>query len=76
MDFMHEDTYLMRLFSRSLRRKAMEWFMKLSPPLKTFDELAQCFIQQYSYNIKHLVTTLDLCQIKQKQGEVFATYLQ
>lgn len=41
MDFMHEDTYLMGLFPRSSRGQAMEWFTKLSPPLKTFYELAQ-----------------------------------
>ena len=66
MDFMHEDTFLMRLFPRSLRGQAMEWFTKLSPPIKTFDELTRHFIQQYSYNIQHPVTVLDLCQIKQK----------
>ena len=60
MDFMHEDTFLMHLFRRSLRGQAMEWFTKLSPPLKIFDELAQHFIQQYSYNIQHHVTVLDL----------------
>ena len=54
----------------------MEWFTKLTPPLKTFDEISQCFIQQYSYKIQHPITMLDLCQIKQKHGELFATYLQ
>ena len=76
MDFMHEDTFLMHLFPRSLRGQAMEWFTKLGPPLKTFDELAQRFIQQYSYNIEHPMTVLDLCQIKKKPGEPFAIYLQ
>ena len=60
MDFMHEGTFLMCLFPRSLRGQAMEWFTKLSPPLKMFDELAQHFIQQYSYNIQHPMTVLDL----------------
>ena len=76
MDFMHEDTFLMHMFPRSLRGQVMEWFTKLSPPLKTFDDLAKCFIQKYSYNIQHHVTMLDLCNIKQKLGELFATYLQ
>ena len=43
MDFIHEDTYLLWLFPRSLRGQALEWFTKLSPPLKTFDELARRF---------------------------------
>lgn len=75
MDFMHEDAFLMHLFHRILRGQAMEWFTKLSPPLKTFDELAQHFIQQYSY-IQHPVTVLDIFQIKKKLGEPFAIYLQ
>ena len=76
MDFMHEDSSLMNFFPKSLRGQAMEWLTKLTPPLKTFDKLAQHFIQQYSYNIHHPVTVLDLCQIKQKLGEPFAIYLQ
>lgn len=51
MDFVHEDTFLLRLFPRSIRDQAMEWFTKISPPLQTFDELVRCFTQQYSYNI-------------------------
>ena len=41
IDFMHEDSFLMCFFPRSIREKAMEWFTKLSPPLKTFDDLLQ-----------------------------------
>ena len=51
MDFIHEDTYLLRLFPRSLRGQALEWSTKLSHPLRTFDELARRFTQDYSYNI-------------------------
>ena len=76
MDFMHEDTFLMMLFPKSLKGQDMELFTKLSPPIKTFDGLLECFIQQYSYNIQHLVIVLDLCNIKQKLREPFATYLQ
>ena len=43
MDFIHKDTFLLGLFPRSLRGQALEWFTKLSPPLKTFDELARRF---------------------------------
>ena len=64
MDFMHENTYLMRLFPRSLRGQAMECFTYLSPPLKSFNEIAQLFIQQYSSNIQHPITMFDLCNIK------------
>lgn len=63
MDFMHDDTYLMRIFPRSLSGQAMQCFTKITPPLKSFDELVKRFIQQYSYNIQHPVTMFDLCNI-------------
>ena len=75
MDFVQEDTYLMRLFPKKINGQVMEWFTKISPPLKYFDDLVQLCIQHYSYNIQHAITMLDLCNIKQKQGESFVTYL-
>ena len=76
MDFIHEDTYLLRLFPRSLRGQALEWFTKLTHPLKTFDELARRLTQHYSYNIQQPITMIDLAAMKQHQGEPFVTYLQ
>ena len=75
MDFLRKGTYLLWFFPRSLRGQAMEWFTKLTPPLKTFDELARCFTQQYSYNIQQPITMIDLGALKQHQGEPFAIYL-
>ena len=43
MDFIHEDTYLLQLFPRSLREQSLEWFTNLSPPLKTFNDLVRRF---------------------------------
>ena len=76
MDFIHEETYLLRRIPRSLKGQALEWFTKLSPPIKTFDELARRFTQHYSYNIQQPITMIDLAAMKQHQGEPFATYLQ
>ena len=76
MDFIHEETYLSRLFPRSLRGQALEWFTKLTPPLKTFDKLARRFTQHYSYKIQQPITMIELATIKQHQGEPFVTYLQ
>ena len=53
MEFMHNQTYLMHLFPRSLGGQAMEWFSHLPPGIKTFNEIANLFIQQYSHNIQH-----------------------
>ena len=50
-EFHHEDSYLMRLFPRSLKAQAMEWFTNITPPIKTFPELIQRFVQHFSYNL-------------------------
>ena len=72
MDFILEDMHLLLLFLRSLRGKALEWFTKLSPRLKIFDELAWRFTQKYSYNIQQPITMIDLAAMKQHEGESFA----
>ena len=59
MKFIHEDTYLLRLFPRSLSGQALEWFTKLTPTLKTFDELARRLTQHYSY-IQQPIAMIDL----------------
>ena len=46
MEFMHDPTYLMCLFPRSLGGQAMEWFSHLPQGLKAFDEIADLFVQQ------------------------------
>ena len=51
MEFMHNQTYLMHLFPRSLGGQAMEWFSHLPPGIKSFDDIANLFVQQYSHNI-------------------------
>ncbi|GLJ30962.1 hypothetical protein SUGI_0617990 [Cryptomeria japonica] len=74
MEFSHEDTYLMRLFLKSLTRLAM--LSKLPSGIKSFSDLVDKFVSQYSYNIQHEVTMLDLCNAKQKAGEHFMIFLQ
>ena len=76
MEFIHDQTYLMRLFPRSLGGPAMEWFSRLPSGIKSFDEIATLFLQHYSHNIQHLVTIRDLCNLKQRHGEPFLTFLQ
>lgn len=75
MEFAHEDTYLMRLFPKSLSGLAMEWFSKLPPGIRSFIELVDKFFSQYSYNIQREVTMLDLCNTKQNSGAPFMTFL-
>ena len=55
MAFMHNQTYLMHLFPRSLGGQEMEWFTHLPSGMKIFDEISNLFVQQYSHKIQHLV---------------------
>lgn len=63
LEFAYEDTYLMRLFPRSLGVHSMEWLSKISPPVRKFEELINLFILQYTYNIQHHITMIDLCKM-------------
>ena len=45
MEFMHNQTYIMHLFSWSLGGKAMEWFSWFPTSIKMFDEIANMFVQ-------------------------------
>ena len=44
MEFMHNQTYLMHLFPRSLGGQAMEWFLNFPTGIKTFNEIVSLFI--------------------------------
>lgn len=72
----HEDTYLMRLLPKSLEGTTLEWFSHLPPKIDSWGELAKLFITNFSFNIDNLVTLMDLCATRQKEGEAFATFLQ
>ena len=76
MELFHDTTYLMCLFPRSLRGKAMERFSKIPSNIKTFDQLVSMFIIQYSYDIKREVTMIDFCNTKQLPRESFKFFLQ
>lgn len=76
MEFSHDETYLMRLFPRSLNGQSMEWFSRLPSGIKSFEEIVNKFISQYSYNIRNEITMLDLCNVKLKNDESFMIFLQ
>lgn len=42
----------------------MEWFSSLPLRIKTFEDLVELFLQQYSYNIHHPVTMIELSNTK------------
>lgn len=76
MEFAHDETYLMHLFPRSLNGQSIEWFSKLTSRIKSFEELMDRFISQYSSNVRNEITMLDLCNVKQKNGKYLMIFLQ
>lgn len=76
LEVAYEDTYLMHLFPQSLGRTTTSWFSRLTGGIRTFEELIQKFLAHYSHNIEHDITMVDLCNTKQKPGELFSVFLQ
>ena len=76
LEVAYEDTYLMRLFPQSLGGTTTSWFSRLPGGIRTFEELIQKFLSHYSYNIERDITMVDLCNTKQKPGELFSVFLQ
>lgn len=55
----HEDTYLLRIFPKSLGGLALEWFSHLPPKINSWGELAELFISNFSHNIDNLVSLIE-----------------
>lgn len=66
IEVVHEDTYILRLFPKSLGEPALEWFSHLPPRITSWGKLAKLFIYNFSHNIDNLVSLIDLCTTKQK----------
>lgn len=74
---MHNDNYLLRLFSQSLIGYALDWFMGLEwGSIKSFVDLSEKIVSYFSFNLEKNTDTLDLLKEKQREGETFISYLQ
>lgn len=67
----HEDTYLLRIFPKSLGGPTLEWFSHLPPKITSWGELLELFILNFSHNIGYPVSLIDLCTTKQKEIDFF-----
>lgn len=66
IDIAFKQTYLMILFPKSLAGQALEWFTHLPIGIRSWDELADKFITQFSFNIENDITIATLCHTKQE----------
>lgn len=76
LEVAYEDTYLMHLFPQILGGTTTSWLSRLLGGIRTFEELIQKFLAHYSHNIECDITMADLCNTKQKLGELFSVFLQ
>ncbi|GMQ11233.1 hypothetical protein CsSME_00053943 [Camellia sinensis var. sinensis] len=64
------------LFGRTLSGVAVIWYAKLEDSVKqNWEELAEAFITQYSYNTQIEVTTRDLEATRQEPNESFVAFV-
>ena len=59
--FSYDPTYLMRLFPRSPVGIALEWLSGLDYGIKSWGELAEKFVEQFSFNIDPEINIATLC---------------
>lgn len=64
------------LFGRTLSGVAIIWYAKLEDSVKqSWDELAEAFITQYSYNMQIEITTGELEVTRQEPNESFVAFI-
>ncbi|KAF5932396.1 hypothetical protein HYC85_028567, partial [Camellia sinensis] len=63
------------LFGRTLSGVAVIWYAKLEDSVKSWEEMAEAFIAQYSYNTQIEVTTRDLETTRQEPKESFSDFV-
>ncbi|MCQ3971487.1 hypothetical protein FK511_29700, partial [Klebsiella pneumoniae] len=64
------------LFGRTLSGVASAWYAKLGDDVKrNWDEMAEAFILQYSYNTQIEITTRDLETTRQEPKESFSEFV-
>lgn len=66
-----------QLFPRTLSGMALRWLMKLDrSKTRTWEDIGNAFVAQYSYNQQLDVTTLDLETTHQGEKETFSEFIR
>ena len=61
----YNDVFLMRLFPKSLAGLALEWFCRIPHgSIKTFADLSEAFVSQYTHPIQTKLSIVDLVHNK------------
>lgn len=71
------NTHLMRLFPKSLVSPTLEWFYSLQKGIKSWNELIEKIIRNYTYNIDIDTSITNLCTLAQEDvRETFILFFQ
>ena len=72
----HDDRLLIHLVQKSLTGPALKWFISLDmATIKTWGDLSQAFMEQYSFNLDLIPKREDLVALQQKPHETFGEYV-
>ena len=67
---------MIHLFQKSLTSLALKWFTALDmATIKTWNDLSQAFLKQYSFNLDLIPKHEDLVATRQKPHELFGEYV-
>ena len=73
----YNDVFRMWIFSKILAGLALEWFFRIRQgSIKTFVDLSEAFVAQYTHLVETKLSVVDLVHTKYKGGESLAEYLQ
>ena len=71
-----DERLLIRLFQNSLTGSTIKWFTSHDKAtIKTWDDLSQAFLEQYSFNLDLVPMREDLIATKHKPNELFEEYV-
>ena len=74
--FQPDERLLIRLFQKSLSGPVLKWFTSLDmASIKTWNDLSQAFLGQYSFNLDLGPKHADIVAIKQNPGEPSREYV-
>ncbi|XP_058092537.1 uncharacterized protein LOC131238984 [Magnolia sinica] len=68
---------LIRLFQKSLKGDALDWYTSLDyHRIKTWEQLFQAFIDRFVYNLNVALKRADLAALRQMNDESLSTYVE
>ena len=70
------DGALIRLFQKSLKDDALDWYTSLDyHRIRTWEQLSQAFVNRFAYNLNMAPRRADLAALRQRSDETLSAYV-